>query len=108
MSAAARASTFLLRLLARVRFAYVRLLEFGDGWTRFLNYVDDRGFDNRGNWRLRRPRFFRATFFARGLLALATPFLGRNLVAVRLAALPRTDWRTCAPCRALLTFFFVQ
>ena len=27
--------------------------------------------------------FFLATFFARGLLALATPFFGRNLVAVR-------------------------
>ena len=45
----------------RLRFAHVRLLEFGDsdyGWSRFLDYVNDRGFDNRGNRPLRRPRFF--------------------------------------------------
>ena len=35
--------------------------------------------------------FFRATFSALGRLVLATAFFDLNLVAVRLAALPRTD-----------------
>ena len=35
--------------------------------------------------------FFRATFSALGRLVLATAFFDLNLVAVRLAGLPRTD-----------------
>jgi hypothetical protein len=47
-AAALRASTFLRRLFARARFAYIRLLEFGDddyAWSRFLDYVNDRRFE---------------------------------------------------------------
>jgi hypothetical protein len=69
-----RASTFLLRLLTRIRFAYVRLLEFGDGdnaWNRFFNHVNDRGFDERGNWRLHRPRLFPRKLFRPGALSLS-------------------------------------
>jgi hypothetical protein len=91
---ARRASTFLCRLLARARFAYVSLLEFGNGdyaWNRFFDYVHDRGFDNGGNWRLHRLAFFRASFFALKRLAFATLFFGFKLLAVCLVALPRTD-----------------
>jgi hypothetical protein len=50
-----------------------------------------------------RLNFFRASFFAPGPLALATPFF-IALVEVRLAALPCADLEDY---RALLTYFFV-
>src|SRR5271166_5295536 len=80
-AAALRASTFLRRLFARARFAYIRLLEFGDddyAWSRFLDYVNDRGFDNRGNWPLHRL-FFPRNLFRPGALSLGHTFLGPQL-----------------------------
>ena len=95
--------------MTRVRFAYVRLLEFGDGdyaWNRFFDHVNDRGFDNRGNWRFTGLAFFRATFFALGRLALVTAFFDLNLVAVRLAALPRTDLEDLRALSRTVDFLF--
>jgi hypothetical protein len=50
-----------------------RLLEFGDGdyaWIRFLDHVNDRGSDNRRNWRLHWSRFFPRNLFCPGALSL--------------------------------------
>jgi hypothetical protein len=91
---ARRASTFLWRLLARVRFAYVPRLKFGDvitpgtgSSTTSTVAVSTTGVIG-GFTRL---AFFRATFFAPGCLALATTFFGRSLVVARLVGLPRTE-----------------
>ena len=68
---AGRTSTFLWRVLARVRFAYVSFLEFGNGRSRFVNQVNDRCFDNRRDGRLR-VRFFPRKLSRLGALGLGT------------------------------------
>ena len=81
-TAALRASIFLQRLFAWARFAYIRLLEFGDGdyaRNRFLNHVDDRGFNNRSNWRLHRPGSLPRDLFRLGALGLGHDFLWPHL-----------------------------
>jgi hypothetical protein len=80
--------------LARARFAYVRLLELGNGdyaWNRFFDYVNDRGFGDRGNWRLHGLRLSPRNLFCPVALSFGHTFFDLNLVAIRLAALPRTD-----------------
>jgi hypothetical protein len=51
--------------------------------------------------------FLRATFFVLGRLALARPFLGFNLLAVRLPALPRTDIEDLRALPRTVDFLFV-
>lgn len=59
------------QLSARVRFAYVSFLEFGNGRSRFVDQVNGRCFDNRRDGRLR-LRFFPRKLSRLGALGLVT------------------------------------
>src|SRR5262249_57981593 len=93
-------------LCARARFAYVRLLEFGNGdyaWSRFLDDVNDRGFGNRGAWPLHGPRLSPRNVFRPGPLSLSYNFLWPQLARGPLSRLTSYGFgglaHSIAPCR---------